>query len=180
MSGSPTKNVVDFVVHGVGSPPSVAEQIARRKALLSEWLKNGIPPGKHGSLPRSLRAAREWNDAELGIAAIKSPNDFTKRHPVNGEQVRQIADLLEAIAKRYVRPKNRVVKAAPATGAKSDRKEADRLLSEIASQWHAEHHERLRQERRAEAAEQRCKLLLRDNAELTRKLGASDELKVVR
>jgi len=118
VTGRPTKNVVDFVAHGVGGPPGVAERIARRKALLSEWLKNGIPPGKHGSLPRSLRAAREWSDAELGIVAIKSPNDFTKQHPVHGEQVRQIAQLLQAIGQRYGRPKkNGVVKPPPATDA---------------------------------------------------------------
>jgi len=180
VSDNPTKNVVDFINRGVAGPPSIAERIARRKALLTEWLKDGIPPGKRDSLPGSLSAARKWNDAELGIAAIASPNDFTKSHPVHGEQVRQIARLLLAIDKRYGRPKNGVVKSPSATVAKFDREEADLQLTRIVAQWHAERHERLVEQKRADAAEQRCKMLLIENAELTRKLGAYDGLKVVR
>jgi len=49
-------------------PSSIHQRIDRRIEVLTDWLENGVPREKIGSLPVSLTAAREWEDETLGIA----------------------------------------------------------------------------------------------------------------
>ncbi|MFZ1224624.1 MAG: hypothetical protein WAR01_15455, partial [Dokdonella sp.] len=73
---------------------SVRDRVLQRKKILTTWMKEGVPDNKRSELPRSLRQAADWSDDELGIHRIKSPNDFTKTHPVWGKQVSEIASLI--------------------------------------------------------------------------------------
>uniref|UniRef100_Q07PN0 Uncharacterized protein n=1 Tax=Rhodopseudomonas palustris (strain BisA53) TaxID=316055 RepID=Q07PN0_RHOP5 len=176
---SKNQRVIDFVERSRPKPQSVADRIKRRKVVLSEWSRDGIPFGKLGSLPNSLCAAREWDDPQLGIARIASPNDFTQAHPRYGDDVREIARLLTKLAKRYNRRALGKDKPRRAQSLTSTKKEVESQLAQCVSQWQAERHARLSEQKRADTAEWRAKVVLRENVELTRKLAAYLGPKVV-
>lgn len=141
---------------------SIAERIARRLDLLRSWRRDGIPQNKQ--VPKNLKEARIWQDAELGIASISSPNEFTTTHQLHGNDVREIASLLTALRRPTTRPKVKGRPKKSGSQEKFDRKAFDRQLERVASQWQTERDQRLRQERRADAAEARSVLLLEENA----------------
>jgi hypothetical protein len=170
MTGKTDEKVVDLVGLTRPDQQTVANRIKRRKAVLAEWLKDGIPAGKRRNLPASLRAARDWDDPELGIVRIGSPNEFTQKHPLHGEDVREIARMLTEITRRYGRPDRGRNKPAKAPAATFDKKESERQLAQAVSQWHAERNARLSAQNQADAAERRARIVLEENAELRRKL----------
>jgi hypothetical protein len=172
MMSDQNEKTIDVVGRTRAEYQSVAERIERRKVVLAGWLKNGVPAGKHRSLPGSLRTARDWEDPDLGISRIGSPNEFTQNHPLYGKDVREIARLLTELRRRAGTLQHGGAKQRPATTANFDKKEADRQLKKAVSQWHAERHARLSEQKRAEAAEMRAKVVLEENAELRRKLAA--------
>lgn len=139
---------------------TIAQRIERRQAVLREWLAEGIPPGK--VIPPSLAAARRWEDVELAIEAIASPNEFTKTHPLHGREVSNIAALLTALEKKFGRPKRDTRPPAPAEEKRFDQAMSNRLLQTISSQWHEEREMRLSEKRRADSAEARSGALLED------------------
>ncbi len=165
------EGIIDLAAPTRAHRQTVADRIKQRKIVLAQWLKEGIPIGKRRGLPSSLRAARDWNDPELGIVRIASPNEFSQKHPVHGADVREIARLLTEIAKRYAVPKvgpsNQRVPSAT-----FDKREAERQLAKAVSQWHMERHARLSEQKRADAAERRARVVLQENAELRRMLSA--------
>ncbi|MDR6661331.1 hypothetical protein J2W51_003917 [Tardiphaga robiniae] len=160
--------VIDLSARMQGNGPSVSDRIARRIVVLRQWLEEGIPMGKRRNLPASLRAAREWNDPEIGIVRIASPNQFSQNHPVSGDDVREVARLLDALAKRYAKPKH-IDKKKPQP-LKFGRAEVDGRLSQVVSQWHMERSARQNEQKRADAADQRARIIREENAELQRKL----------
>ena len=172
-------NIVDFVARGANRQTSITDRIHRRKAILSEWLASGIPEPKRRTLPTSLRAAREWEDSELGIIPISSPNDFTQTHPTHGDSVREISRLISELSRHLTGSAKTSHRRISAVVAKLDKNEADRQIALIASQWHTERHARQAEQKRADAAEQRMRIVAEENAELKRKLLTYEGLKVV-
>ncbi|NUU41857.1 hypothetical protein [Tardiphaga robiniae] len=160
--------IVDLFARPGKDTLGVADRIQRRKVVLLQWLDDGIPMGKRYSVPRSLRAAREWDDPEIGIFRISSPNDFTQTHSVFGEGVREIARLMNAIAKRYGQPKRPMKPSSPPS--KFNKSHFEQKIASIASQWHMERYARLNEQRRADAADQQSRILREENADLRRKL----------
>jgi hypothetical protein len=92
-----------------GPLPSIEERIARKLEVLREWTQNGVPVEHLGSMPRSLRDARTWEDVKLNVYKIGSPNEFVKTHDRWGESLVQIErcifDLVEAYRVNRVLPK---------------------------------------------------------------------------
>lgn len=183
MSDPPTA-VADLVAGGSVMRQSVEKRIERRLEVLREWLRDGIPAGKE--IPGNLRAAREWDDPELGIASIASPNEFTTTHHLHGRLVRDVAGLLTALKKRFDRPGNKPGSRSPRSVDRFDRKAFDRQLETAVSQWHSERDGRLQEKKRADAAEARSVILLEENrqkddliADLRRQLAAQKGLRVV-
>jgi hypothetical protein len=82
--------------------PPLADRIARKRHILESWVKDGVPVEKLNGMPRSLRDARPWQDTELGLYAIGSPNDFTKTHPLWGDDVSNIEVSIAALRARYL------------------------------------------------------------------------------
>lgn len=180
----PDTAVADLVAESGSKRQTVQQRIERRLEVLREWLREGIPPDK--LVPKSLKAARVWSDAELGILPIVSPNEFTTTHNLYGKQVRDVADILTALKNR-VREIKKAVASTPAnTTTKFDRKAFDRQLEAAVSQWHSERDQQLHEKKRADAAEMRIIMLLEENtekdkliADLRRQLSARRGLKVV-
>lgn len=177
--------VVDLIA-GTAAPKSqtIGQRIERRLEILRHWLRDGIPVGK--AIPRSLNAARLWEDVGLNIQPIKSPNEFTTTHHEHGQSVRDIAGLLTALRNRYGRPAKSSVAARPASAAQFDRRAFDRTLEAAVSQWHTERDQRLEERKRADSAESRSAMLLDENAhkdqliaDLRRQLAAQKSLRVV-
>ena len=146
-----------------GKHQSIAERIDRRRDLLRSWQRDGVPKNKR--VPRNLKEARIWQDAELGIVPISSPNEFTTTHPLHGNRVREVAGLLAALQRPITRPKAKEREKKSVSLEKFDRKAFDRQLEIVVSQWQTERDKRLRQERRADAAEARSQLLLEEIAQ---------------
>ena len=163
MRRSPS-TVTDLLTSTGAAHPSVQARLEQRLGVLRDWLKNGIPPGK--VVPRSLTAAREWSEPELGIQRISSPNEFTKTHPHHGRLVTDLAGLLTELHKRYSRPEtaSRVRKSVPTE--KFDRTAFERLLAAATSQWHSERAQRMQEKDRADAAHARSLTLLEENAQM--------------
>ena len=156
--------VVDLVARAPNSRQTVEQRIERRLTVLREWLREGIPSGKR--IPTTLNDARSWNDPDLGIAPISSPNEFTQTHPFLGERVRDIAGLLTALRRRFDPPKKKhsVQSNRSETATSFDRKAHDRQLQAAVSQWHAERDRALASATRADAADARSIALLQENA----------------
>lgn len=155
--------LVDLLVESAKTRDSVENRIKRRSDLLREWLRDGVPADK--TIPKSLRAAREWEDSDLYIKPIASPNEFTTTHAIHGSAVRDIAELLTALKKRFDRPSEASPKQLTSEVKKFDRKANDKQLQTVVSQWHAERDEKLKEKRRADSAEARSVVLLEENAE---------------
>jgi len=177
-------SVIDFFPMGGFKKQSVEQRIDRRVEVLRDWLRNGIPSGK--TIPRSLTAARCWEDADLEIAPIVSPNEFTTTHVVFGNKVRDIGGLLTELKRKFGRPPKSSNKYTD-NSAKFDRDEYEASLDNVASQWHS-YRDRLNDEKkRADAAEARCSLLDEESAEkdriiaeLRRKLNSNGRLSIVK
>ena len=163
MSRSPS-TVTDLLAPIEAAPQSVQARLEGRLGVLRDWLRNGIPPGK--VVPRSLTAAREWSEPELGIQRIGSPNEFTTTHPQHGKLVADLAGLLTELRKRYSRPEStsRARKSVPTE--KFDRAAFDRQLAAATSQWHSERAQRMQEKDRADAANARSLTLLEENAQM--------------
>jgi hypothetical protein len=158
-----TRKAVDLVAEQSRPTQSVRERIDRRLEVLNDWLKEGIPAGKF--VPEGLTAARTWDDIELGILSIGSPNEFTTTHHVHGEKVRAIQKLLTKLRDRFGRPPETPKASSARAEASFDRKAFDRLLATVVSQWHAERDQRLEDKKRAMTAEARAELLGLENAQ---------------
>ena len=165
MSTPTSSRVADLVVAQAGSlPQSVKQRIDRRISVLRAWLSDGIPVGK--AVPSSLTAAREWDDEELGIQRISSPNEFTTTHPQHRQLVREVAALLTELKKRYGQPVSKSPRRKANPADKFDQRAHDRDLQEAVSQWHAERDQHLWQKERADSAEARSVALLDENAQM--------------
>ena len=177
-------SVTDLVAGTAPGRQTVEQRIERRLEVLREWLRDGVPAGE--SIPASLKAARVWENTELGILPIASPNEFTTTHHLHGNRVRDIGGLLTELKKRFDRPASASSPKSSAAAAKFDRKAFERQLEAAVSQWHAERDQRLHEKRRADAAEARSVLLLEENArkdaliaDLQRQLASHHGLRVV-
>jgi len=176
--------VTDLVAGTAPRRQTVEQRIERRLEVLRGWLRDGVPAGE--SIPASLKAARVWESAELGILPIASPNEFTTTHNLHGNRVRDIGGLLTELKRRFDRPASTSPTRSTAAAAKFDRKAHERQLEAVVSQWHAERDQRLHEKRRADAAEARSVLLLEENArkdaliaDLQRQLASHHGLRVV-
>jgi len=182
---SDSRSYVTDLVAGIAPMRQTVEQrIERRLEVLRKWLRDGVPAGE--SIPASLKAARVWENAELGILPIASPNEFTTTHHLHGSRVRDIGGLLTELRKRFDRPTVASSPRSSAAAAKFDRKAFERQLEAAVSQWHVERSQRLHEKRRADAAEARSLLLLEENArkdaliaDLQRQLALHHGLRVV-
>lgn len=177
--------LADHCASNAARPPSVKERIERRLEVLRDWLKEGVPTGK--VVPPSLTVAREWNDPELGIIPISSPNEFTTTVKCpNRKLVADVKGLLTELRKRYSKPARAAARRSAQT-EKFDRRAYDRLLEEATSQWHSERDQRLQEKKRADSADARSVALLEEIAQkdqliadLRREIGAQKGLKAVR
>ena len=157
---SPNSAVTDLVAETGVNRQSVESRIARRLEVLRQWLREGVPAGK--TVPKNLKAARIWDDQELGIEPIASPNEFTTTHHLHGRSVSDVGKLLTELKNLFGKPQEKPISAA-AKVAKFDRNAFDRLLEDAVSQWHSERDLRLQEKRRADSADARSILLLGEN-----------------
>ena len=179
-----TKPVAAHVTHTEVRRPSVEQRIERRLEVLRHWLREGVPEGKR--IPKDLNAARKWDDLELAIIPIASPNEFTTTHPIFGERIREIAGLLTDLRKKFDCPLKYPLKST-LTAEKFDRKATNRQLQAAVSQWHSERDQRLKEKKRADSAEARYTILLEENnqkdeliADLRRQLASKKGLRAVK
>lgn len=177
--------LTDLVAEQATSRTTVKQRIERRLEVLREWHREGVPAGKH--FPRSLTEARLWEDVELDIMPIASPNEFTTTHPLHGRLIKDVAGLLTELKKRFDRPSKSRLKKSSAAMAKYDAKAAEKQLEAAVSQWHTERDLRLNEKKRVDSAEARSSLLLEENAQkdeliadLHRRLAAHQGLKGVK
>jgi hypothetical protein len=132
-------------------PHSLQSRVQRKREILQLWLNDGVPHDKFLSLPRSLTEARKWEDPELGIYAIGSPNNFTTRHREVGRDVQAIGALLTKLRDKVKLPpsKARAVPRKPGISVK----EIHQAMSALISQWHIAREEARKQRTRADVAE---------------------------
>ncbi|WP_419830334.1 hypothetical protein [Methylobacterium sp.] len=183
MNGSQS-SVIDLVAGAASKRQTIEQRLERRLEVLREWHREGIPAGK--TIPKDLKAARTWEDPDLGILSIGSPNEFTSTHHVHGPRVKDIAALLTALKKRFGRPVTKSMAQGSEIATKFDRRAFDRQVEAMVSQWHTERDLRLQEKRRADAAEARSIMLLEENAQkddliadLRRQLTSHKGLRVV-
>lgn len=174
-----TKNIVVLK----GATPNLYSRVRRKREVLQLWLDNGIPHDKLDTLPRSLNEARKWQDADLGVYSIGSPNNFTTRHPDIGSDVEAIGALITKLHEKVKRPANK--RPAKSQQPKITANEIEQTISSLISQWHMAREESRRHMVRADLAEKH-RDIARDElrvaqvelAELRRRL--SSGLKLVR
>ena len=154
-------SVTDLVADQVARPPSVEQRIQRRIEVLREWLEAGIPLGK--ALPTGLTAAREWEDKELGIRRIASPNEFTTTHHLHGRLVASVSGLLTDLRNKYTKPSARRRSTdGGKQSTKFDRQAFEDSLTNAVSQWHTERDKNASEKKRADSAEALCAIYLEE------------------
>lgn len=105
--------------------------------VLEDWLENGVPPAKAGTVPSSLAQAFAWEDTDLGLRSAGSRRDFVTTHPVYGGTVAKIGVAIAKLKRMAGEPK--VVPLFPnaVTAGKAAEKRPPELVAAV-SQWHAE------------------------------------------
>ena len=144
-------------------PQSVEDRIRRRIEVLEEWMENGVPAGK--DIPQGLRAAREWQDDELRIAPIASPNEFTRTHDRHGHLVSAVSTLLDQLNYRYKYPKKNRIKPKERADDRRQMAHLQKQLESAVSQWHTERDAHLREKKRADAAEAHRSIIETESAD---------------
>ena len=179
------KSISDMLTAVSGKRQTVEVRIERRLEVLQGWLREGVPEDK--VIPKSLTAVRQWDDPELGIEPIGSPNEFTKTHHIHGLRVQEVAALLTEFKHRSINSPKATARRVPKTLPSFNRKDFDRQIEATVSQWHSEREQRLREQKRAESAEARSVLLIQENAQkdqliadLRRQLAALKGLRVMK
>jgi hypothetical protein len=179
-SGGPSSSHIGDQVE----PMSVQDRVRQRVVVLRQWLDQGIPTGRLGTVPRSLRGARVWEDAEFLIRKIGSPNDFTVTHRTWGREVQEIARLIAALHAKYRRPNQKAPTSVAAK--KADTEARDSVMRNVVSQWHTERAKVVELTARAASEIARCRLLQqecdqrdREIADLRRQLMKKRGLSVV-
>jgi hypothetical protein len=120
-----------------GRPTKVEDRVKRRVKLLEKWTAEGVPQDRLRTLPTSLRDAREWDDIELGIEPISSPNEFTTTHPGWGSSVAKIGALLRGLHARNRPPQRKKSSRQEATDSRGEVDRLTILLQRVTSQWHS-------------------------------------------
>lgn len=184
---SKTDQVVPLVVlaERLNKRGSVQSRVERKREVLALWIRDGVPPEKLESLPSSLTEARKWEDPELGVWAIKSPNDFLLAHEVWGVDVKAIQKHLTFLKGRYKRTR-RPSKSSEAPSNRAELLELNDAIQKMASQWSTEREMRLQEAARADSAEMRAAILLKENtanqaeiADLRRQLSRLQGLRII-
>ncbi|MGO7788360.1 hypothetical protein ACC703_12875 [Rhizobium ruizarguesonis] len=128
---------------------SLSTRIATRIALVTKWLKTGVPPGLEG-VPTTLNKWREWHKPELGIFRIGSKSGFTTKDPDFGPQVLTLQSLVSDLNEKMGLEAQKTAKAnkrhyqpeyIKRKRAEHDRDAALRDVKTIAGQWHHARHE---------------------------------------
>lgn len=174
----------DLVARQSEGKSSISQRIEQRIKVLRAWQSEGTPTGL--DFPRSLNAARKWCDPELGIESISSPNEFTTTHPIFGDRVKRIAEALTELKARASRLKKQSKKSAHAEPVSSQIRVLREQLAAAVDQWHMERELLLTEQRRANSAEARSAMLIREIsqkealiADLRRQLSEKNGLRVV-
>jgi len=142
----------------------VVDRVQRRLELLRGWNVEGMPAAYLDKLPTSLREVAKWEDRELGIWPIASPNDFTTRHRTWGKSVLEIETLISQIASKYIRkPGGRPNNVAGTTS--KEVKILLRQLEDAVSRWHTERESSAAAREKCVSAEGRVARLMRDSSE---------------
>jgi hypothetical protein len=177
--------VHDLVASAGSNRSSIEDRVETRLVVLREWKEKGLPLG--AQIPESLTAVRLWNDPNLGILKISSPNEFTRNHPRVGQGVREIDSILAHLRALYALPSTKQRVRRPSAAIRTDPEATEKQLQAAISQWHTQRSERRAAERRAKAAEARNLLLIKDLsdrdrtiAELTAQLASSSPLRSVK
>lgn len=181
--GSPV--IHDLLAAHDPRPSSIDQRVEQRLTVLRKWLVEGLP--FEAELPKSLTAARLWEDASLPVEKISSPNEFTKTHLLVGSRVCEIAALLTKLREKYGNRAPRKRTKTSTTTTVFDQTASERQLRSAVSQWHMEREKKNTAVKRAEAAEARSILLCdelsgRDKliADLRRQLMVSGSLRPVK
>lgn len=169
----------------LNKPGSVQSRVKRKREVLALWIRDGVPPEKLESLPSSLTEARNWEDRDLGIWAIKSPNDFLLTHEVWGSDIKAIQTHLTFLRGRYKRSPRRSKSRETSTN-RAELLELNDEIRRMASQWSTEREMRLQEAARADSAEMRAAVLLEENtanqaeiADLRRQLSRLQGLRII-
>jgi septal ring factor EnvC (AmiA/AmiB activator) len=106
------------------------EKILAKINILEAYLIKGIPENVY--IPTSETSFRLWEDSALNLQKIGSPNTLNKRY--NKQFKQRINELINELKKRKNRKEQRtnIVKTLQA-----EIKEKDRLISDLAGQWHS-------------------------------------------
>ena len=162
MNNTNLSGVIDLIGRDDIKPQSVMARIERRLFVLNAWLAEGIPAGK--DFPKNLKAVGAWDDDELGIVRIGSPNEITTTHPLHGEKMLEILGLLKDLEKKYARPRKKVAPNRKGAQRDFDRAAFDSAIQAAVDQWHMQRDLHLVEKKRADSATARSQLL-RDESE---------------
>ena len=139
--------------------------IRAKIAVLERFVSGGIP--ENSFVPRSLAEFRRWEDSENELTKIGSPNTLDKSH--NRQLKLKAQELIAELSKRRKRKTTRVNEKSDLHTLLRDK---DRLITDLTNQWHSAEHGRINALQKVTRLSNRLTELLRDNAELTKKLNA--------
>lgn len=121
------------------APGTVGQRIDARTQALQRFYIEGVPERARPHLS-SLTRLREWNDPELGIHPIGSPNDFTTTHVTWGEKVVTIKALAAGLAPASSASSSPLARSSDPDGAQAttSRRAHAQQLAKVASQYVSE------------------------------------------
>jgi hypothetical protein len=113
-------------------PTSVQQRIELKNALLEKWNEVGIPKEFRTEVPTSLRQFAKWQNKQLGLEQIGSPNSMTKSGPC-GHLVQEAERLIRVLAKTQA---VRETKGDQIANLKAKQDRMNVLVQELTNKWH--------------------------------------------
>jgi hypothetical protein len=150
------------------------QKIEKKIEVLEHYAADPVVAKKATFIPKDLVSFREWEDKNLGLERIGSPN--TMDRPYNKGLKKQALELINRLAKKKVRKERRTEVIAT---LRAQLRNADRLTRELTNQVHTTRHE-LDQARQSEKRwKARADEYSQEIAELLQKLSKVTVLKPV-
>lgn len=144
---------------------SAQRKIEKKIEVLEGYAADPKFVAKAVYVPKDLAAFRLWEDEDLGLEKIGSPNTMDKPH--NQGLKKRALELIELLAKKKAR-KERRGKTIDTLRARN--KKSDRLLRELTNQLHATRHELARSQQSERRLQDRVASLTEENGELRQKV----------
>jgi hypothetical protein len=148
-------------------------KISNKIKVLEGYALKGVAPGKY--FPRSVNEFRQWEDRDLGLEVIGSPNTMSaKSSPHNASLIAEATELMRQLKILHqtslIKSPKKPSQADQLSTIKIQMKATTDALSRVASDWHLTQSELIHAKQESEVLKRRNKDLITEVDTLRKKI----------